>query len=228
MAFETHGIILFIIAGIELFLGLYVFTRNRRDSVSTTFLLLVISIVIWLLVNAILALSLQSGFNESYYRTAYFSGILIATSFIFFAWVFPYKSSNISKIIKMVLSAIIPIFFILFFFTDLMLVDAVKNGNLSDITYGSLFPLYIVYFSILCAWGFYILFMKLLKAEGMHKWQLKFVIIGTIIPFIVNIITDILMPWMGYPRDAWVVYVGAESSIVLVGLTSYILFKKNI
>jgi hypothetical protein len=41
MAFETHGIILFIVAGIELFLGLYVFIRNRRDGISTSFFVMI-------------------------------------------------------------------------------------------------------------------------------------------------------------------------------------------
>jgi hypothetical protein len=225
---NIHAVIIIGVAVAELMLGLYVLLRNRKDSISITFFALVVSIVIWVTANAVLVGSLQGIMNALYYKVAYFSGILIATTFVQFAWVFPYKSANTSKTVKTALSFIVLLFFALFFFSDVLIVDVVKNGNTSDITYGNIFSVYIAYFAGLFIWAFYVLISKAIKADGLHRWQLKLVIISVMIPFIVNITTDIIMPWLGYARGTWLVYLGAESSIVWVGLTSYILFKKNI
>lgn len=223
----THGIILLIIALLELALGFNIYSRDRNNSVNKSFLALTLGVIIWVAVNAFLALTKETDL-VLWYRLAYFAGVIIASSFLYFAWVFPYRLFFTDWRRKIIVIAPIILFIPLFFLTDLMILSVTKNEQVPVVDYGSWFSLYVAYFVAFFAWAFLSLVKKYRRSDGMHRWQLKYVIISALIPVVVNLFTDIFLPWFGYSRQPWMVYIGAELSVVWLGLTAYVAFKKKV
>lgn len=221
-----HGAVLLIIAILELLLGLYIYNRDRKNAVNITFLLLTTGVLVWVSANSVLAFSAET--INVWYRLAYFSGIIICSSFLYFSWVFPYRLIFTNWLRKLITIVPIAVFGYLFFLTGTLIVDVKKTDLIAVVNYGKLFALYMIVFVVYFSWAFYSLIRKYQRSNGIHSWQLKFVILSALIPVVVNIITDIALPWSGYSRQPWIVYIGAELSVVWLGLTAYVVFKKKI
>ncbi len=222
----AHGVVLLIIALLELLLGLYIYNRDRKNAVNITFLLLTIGVLFWVSANSVLAFPTMS--VDFWYRLAYSAGIIICSSFLYFSWVFPYRLIFTNWLRKLITIVPIAVFVYLFFLTDTLIVDVKKTDLIAVVNYGNLFALYMIVFVVYFGWAFYSLIRKYQRSNGMHRWQLKYVILSALIPVVINFITDIVLPWAGYSRQPWMVYIGAELSVVWLGLTAYVAFKKKV
>ncbi|MBU0707579.1 hypothetical protein KKG41_04370 [Patescibacteria group bacterium] len=223
---EASSIIVFIIAFLEILLGFYVLSRNKKDPINISFFIVVMGVVIWICSNAIISFLSNENTIELIYRLTYIAGAIIAGGFLYFSWVFPYKMSFI-RWSKWLLLLIPTIFLIIFTFTTDFIVSGVVKYPLSyDTTSGSGYGLYVLIFVAFFLWAFYELFRKLRRSDGIHHWQLKFVLISVLIPFVVSLVTDIILPWTGYDRGMLMMFAGSMSSAVWLGLNGYILFKK--
>jgi hypothetical protein len=65
-------------------------------------------------------------------------------------------------------------------------------------------------------------------SEGIHRWQLKNFLIGIVISSFFGILLNLIFPWLDIFMYDFLSVIGAITSVIWLGFTSYILFKKNI
>ncbi|MDD5566956.1 MAG: histidine kinase N-terminal 7TM domain-containing protein [Patescibacteria group bacterium] len=224
----THGIILYIIGALEIILAFYVLLRNSKSEVCRAYFAFAFGVIIWVLANGSVALFHDSVHLLLLYKLTYFGGAITAGSFLYFTWVFPYKVSYINTIKKVIV--VIPGILLgaLLFWTD-SVVSGFKFLSWGiQVSFGNLYILYVIIFLIYFPWAFIHLYKKYRRSNGMHYWQLKYLLISTSIPFVVSLVTDIFVPWLVHEPGSWTVFLGSETTIIWLGLTAYILFKKEV
>lgn len=222
---QIHGYILLGVAALEALIGRYVYIRDKKNPVNIAFTWLVLCILFWVSINAKLALTTGTD-NIVWYQAAYLSGLLIGASLLNFVWVFPYRVFQVSKkAIIMLLAPLAPFLYLIFFTRDI--ISGVQYvGITARVEFGNGLILFLAVFVLYFLVSFYFLLKKYLRSDGIHQWQLKYVFISVLIPFLVNTIIDIILPLEHASRMPWMEYFGAESSLVWLGFTGYILFAK--
>ncbi len=225
---DIRGIILYIIALLILILGFYILDRDKKNPINKSFFVIVIGVIIWICSNATISFLEDKSLIELFYRLTYVGGALLTGGFLFFAWVFPYKLSFI-KFFRWIILLVPTLFFMAFsLVTDLVVSGVVRYKHNYDTTSGSLYGLYVAFFVVFFSWAFIELIRKYRRSDGMHLWQIKFVLISVLIPFVVGLITDLILPWLGYEKEVWMLNIGSMSSAVWLVLNGYILFKKQV
>ncbi|MFA6198629.1 MAG: histidine kinase N-terminal 7TM domain-containing protein [Patescibacteria group bacterium] len=222
---QIHGYILLGVIILEALLGRYVYYRDRKNPVNIAFSLLVLCILIWVAINAKLALTIVAD-DIAWYRSAYFTGLLIGASQLYFVWVFPYRTFVISRKKAAILLLPVVVFIHFIFFTRFIISGIQNVGVTARGEFGNGFYVYLIIFACYFIVGFYSLLKKYIHSDGIHRWQLKYIFISILIPFLINILLDMVLPALHVTRMPWMEYFGAESSVIWLGFTSYVLFKK--
>jgi len=222
-----HGIILLIVGTLELILGISFLVKKRVGEAARWYSLFILSVVVWVLTNAAMALSDSASLLYYFTEMTYAGSMFIAPTFLLFSYTFPAPKKAISTAFTVLLfvPAIINIFIV--FLSDLYIKNLeIVNGSVQE-TFDWMIYVFSALFVIYWIWGIFNLVGSYKKSDGLYRWQLKYLLIGIAISSIVGIAFDILLPLFGinFSGRNWI---GAEFSIVWLGFTSYILFKKNI
>lgn len=224
----VHGIILLLIAFLELVLGLYILLRNPKNEISRWYSLLVFSIMLWVIGNGGSIFFNNLNIINFINKLAWVGPIILAPTFLFLSWVFPYKTKALT--IKNWLIFFIPIiFFLIILFTSFL--PIMKSTNLDEWrtpNFGPGLHLFNAFFIIYWLWAIYNFYKKYKTADGIHHWQLKYLLIGIIISSLYGITLNLILPWINMTVLPIVGAIGAEASIFWLGFTAYVLFKKDI
>lgn len=226
---ETHGIILQIIGYLELVLSLYVLFQNPNDRIRRWYALLVLSVAIWvwsigavLFVDDIFIIDILTRLN-------WVGPILIAPTLLFFSWVFPYIDKKISINNWLIFSFPIFIGLFLLYFRTFPIFTTIQIDPWRTVVFGPGLHIFNSLFLVYWLWATYNLYRKFKTADGINRWLLRYVLLGIIISSIFGIVSNMILPWFGYWIDhPYLSAIGPELSIIWLGFTSYILFKKNI
>lgn len=221
-----HGIILLIVAVLELWLGLYILFRSPRDPINKSFILLTGAILLWVISNALIAFISNLVIVELLFRLAYVGGVFIGLFFLLFTAYFPYRTFQVPKrtMFFIALPSLALSFVLLFSDSIMSGLTVVRGVNVAKLE--PLFVLYLIYFLVYFIWTFLILYKKFIRSDGIHRWQLKYVLLSTTIPFAISLVTDVILPWISGVPVAITIFFGSESSIVWLALTAYVAFGK--
>lgn len=223
---DIRPIIIFIISGLTLFLGFYILSKNPKAELNRAFLVTALGVTLWTVSNGVVAFLEREANILFFYKLTYVGGAIIIGAFLWFAIAFPFRLSNPGWKTWTTIIGVPVILSILSLATDLI-INGVRGSNFFlDTTSGPLYWLYVAFFLVFFGRAFYLLIKKLLRADGIHFWQLKYVLLSVAVPFVIATITDIIMPWIGYDRSGWTWYAGSLSTSVWVALTSFILFRR--
>lgn len=200
MTFLLASSIVILIA--NLFLGLFVYFGNRRSRLHQCYLLLILSISIWIM--GIILIPLIGIKYRNWLILAgkipFLGGSLVAGFFLYFSQLFPKKSISFSKIINLFAIVLIIGMVLMSLFTDLALRDVlILNHREYRPEYGSLYPFWAIIFLLYFGNGLAILIRKYRKAQGIEKLQIKYFFIGTAMSAAVAITTNLLFPLFGVP-----------------------------
>lgn len=222
--------IAYFIALLELLLGLFILFRHKGNPINTSFFVLTLGVVLWIVSTSTLDLINIDSQKEAifWYNLAHIGGAVLISGFLYFAWVFPYRMFFITWPRKLIIYVPCLFFIVLVLTTRLVIADVVKYSWGYDVRPGSLYGLYALFFIGFFVWGFFELLRKYRRSDGMHVWQLKYVLISVLIPFLVGATTDIVIPWLGINRGYLTLHLGAFATAVWLGLTAYVLFKKKV
>ncbi|MFH1598051.1 MAG: histidine kinase N-terminal 7TM domain-containing protein [Patescibacteria group bacterium] len=222
---QIQGTILLVIAGIELILGLYLFFRHPKNHITISYFLFILGVVIWVISNGLAIF--RGGSDIVWWKMTYVGGALLASSFVYFAMVFPYSKKQISKCLISCLYLPAIYFTIVLFSTNILVERLIKKENqISNVTLGPLYHLYVLFVVIFCLWGLYYLFTKFKTSDGIHRWQLKYLLWGIVISSVVAVTSDLVMPFFSENYLINYPWVGSGFSIVWLFFTSYVVFKK--
>ncbi|MBU1148654.1 hypothetical protein KKI23_01045 [Patescibacteria group bacterium] len=211
---------------IELFLGIWLLIKYQRSAINTWYGLFIFSVAAWVFSNAGLYLSEYLGNNNSLFlfnQLTWLAGVVLTCAFLFFSFVFPFSQKPIKKWAYLLFLIPLTLFSFLVFFTDNFQTDILIAANSQRYVMGDLFYLFPPFFFVYWIWSITNLAKKYQAADGIHKWQIKYLLIGIIVSLLIIIGVDIIPITFG-----WKVIngVGEFATLIWLFFTSYIILKK--
>lgn len=217
------GYTLLVIALIEFILGLLFIFKYQKSQTTIWYGLFCIGVSVYVASNGsgyIFGAS-GGGFNE---HAGWAGGIIATIMFLPFSYSFPITRKKISELLSLVMWPFV-IFLPASLFTDLLISNKgiYKFGESYETSVGIYFWVMILFFGVYWFWSFINLIASHQTSDGIHRWQLKYLILGTLLSFAVTVSFDIIIPLVTSSRFG---YVGSLFTSVWLGFTSYILLKK--
>lgn len=224
MIVDAHGIILLVIAALELLFVYYLWHTRSKGHVLYSFAGFAVSVVVWVGGNGLHRLVLTNKAAFFWTDVNHMAAMLIAIFFLYFSWAFPclVASIKIKKVVLLIAPAVI--FFCLMFFTNTIIQDVTGPNNNRYQVNGPLYHLYAVVFLAYFISALTNLFKRYKSSGGDQKWQLGALLIGLIGSGTFGTLFDLFLPWFGGPQYF---YIGPESSVIWLGFVSYIVFSKR-
>ncbi len=220
---EINEILLIIIALFNFIFAGYIYERNKKSHINISFALMFAFAGIWSLVVALFRSTSDPIVAQQYVSIYYIAAMLIAPSFLFFCIVYPFPSFliNFKKILQIYIAAIIVSIILLI--PDVMIKGVLINDiNQVELHWG--YYIYFVVFILYILIALKMLIRKYSKSDGVSRFQLKYIISGAIIGFVVGIIFDLILPLFGNYNLIWI---GPYSSLILMIFVYYLISKKE-
>lgn len=208
----------------ELVLGVFLLVKYRRGAVNSWYTLFVFAVTAWVGTNIFLN-GLQFGEQSLILeKVTWFIGVFITSFFLMFSFYFPFSKKKLSK--SYLWLVIVPaIFFtVIIFSNDLFIKEVIESHSTYTLVTGPLYFTFPVFFIFYWMWSVINLVTKFRIADGLHKWQLKYLLMGILIPLPIVLVTDILLPTV---TDSALGWVGSVSSIIWLGFSAYIIYGRS-
>lgn len=200
---------------VNLVLGVSIYRKKEnRDWSNTLFALILISIFIWALAEA---LSVSFSVARDIYIVeiiSYISAGLIAYFFLSFTFTFPSEDITLPKkdIVLLTAPLAIAVFLTL---SGFVVRDVSPVSNYKTIIYGSGYLAYGFYIVSYFIFAFRNIIYKYSKSKGLIRTHTKYLLMSTIIPTAIGITTNLLFPTFGYFQLMWF---GPLTTIILASL----------
>ncbi|MFC1721066.1 ATP-binding protein [Patescibacteria group bacterium] len=159
-------------------------------------------------------------------QALYISASLIASSFLYFCYIFPDNEKVPRKVLSFILLFNFAIIFLIV--TDgLVIKDVIVNPHGENtITFGSVYIVYVLYILSNFLFGFYKLFRKFTASvEQLKKTQIVYLLIGYVLSANIAFATNLILPWFGYFDLNWL---GQTSTILMVMFAVFAILKHNL
>lgn len=220
-----HGILMLVIGTLELALGVYLFVRRASGPGIVWYTLFTLSIALWVFSNSVAAFTDSGAVRVEAIEMTNGIGGFIAVLFLLFTYSYPVPQRLLSPVFLSLLfaPAVINLFVVI---VDNVYIDSIEVQG-ARLLYENSTALAVFAVGFLLYWGFGIrnLVRSYLRADGIHRETLRFLLTGIFISSVVVILFDVLLPAFGttFPGSSWL---GSELSVVWLAYTSYILFRK--
>ncbi len=171
-----------------------IYSRSAKNKKSRLFILILLLIIGYLISHTVHFILMASEDATILDNSCHSLLLLIIITITFFTWNFP----NERKIgIVKSLAILVPslILFILLW-TDNLIHESHIHGSMYEAHYGSLYPLYLIFYTLLIALNFYWLIKKYYAEENeLIKKQILLFTIGLIITNLITFIFGLFLPW---------------------------------
>jgi signal transduction histidine kinase len=219
---DLINILIIIVTLANLFLGIVVFLKNRRNLIDKAFILIIISVFLWA-VGMILYRSSEQELVVYWCRILYVNATFTASTFLFFSSIFPENKIKYNKSFLVV--GVLINFLIVYFtgFTSYIINDIkyISSGE-NIIIFGKLYFVYVLYILSYFSIGFSLLFKKINKSVGFERRQLIYVFLAYAITGNLAFVTNLILPWFQYVQLNWL---GQVLTIIHVFFTAYSIIK---
>jgi len=215
--FDRIDITLIFVAFIYLSLAVLIYFEGRDRKISYSYVVVILSVILWT-IGMILYRSASSENSLFWCQVLYMAATFTASTFLIFAYIFPYGLLPSIKKITLIVIANLTII-VLVSLPDLIIKSVYPIiGQEKEIIWGRWYFLYVLYIGGLFLSGLILLFKKYLKAERSIKSQLKYVLLGYFLGSNLAMVTNLLMVWWGDFRLNWL---GQILSAFMVFFTVY-------
>jgi two-component system phosphate regulon sensor histidine kinase PhoR len=213
--------------------GFVIFRRNYKDKINLLFFFVLLAVSFWTIGMIFYRGIKDISLSVIFARILYFSATFIPIAFLYF--VFNYSKVQVGIFINIILIlffsyialiSILPNFLI----KDVIVVPGKEKIIIFDNRLHLLYALYIIlYFSV----SFYLLFKFLLRSKEfseLTRVQVYYLFLGTIIPTVIGVISNLILPLLGYFELNWLGQIGVISLVILLGyaVLKYQLFNIKI
>ncbi len=222
MIFDPINIILAVIALLNFVLGILIFARGYWREVHVVYTFNILAIIAWILAMIFFRLTPE--------ETALIWGIalyaaptLIASSFLYFTYVFPSREEE-HIALKTALIFIINAAVVALLAMPGVIIEGVvvQSGQENEIIFSGYYWIYVLYILAFFTFGFLRLFMKYLRRSGLERLQIIYLAIGYALAANLAFVTNLIMPWLGHFFLNWM---GPVFTILMVAFTGYAILR---
>lgn len=208
----------------ELFLACYFWRKCAKNEILRVMGFLALFVGLWVIITAINSYSI-SPLAEFRDKFTYAFGVLLVTALLNFVILFPYPMFRLDRLHYVFMYTPAAIFTLIIFGGHEIVNHYYSNLTLSGQWVGGpLYWVYNVYLLALYSATLVVLVIKSKKTDGIHRRNINLVIWSIIFGGAPGIIFDVFIPLV--TNQAKYPLVGTLSSVVWLGLTSYIILRK--
>jgi len=209
----------------NLALAALIIWKNPRSGINRTFGLIVILIALWSFSNYLSDASNLYPEALFWNRMVYTAAAVIPIFTVLFSIYFPEggAADGFIKLALIVLPGVI--LTALSLFTDLIVKNIYFTSSGTGINYGPIFLAHSLYMVAYLAYAFYLMALKYYKFQGLHKTQIKYVLLGSLISTMLAVFTNILLPMFG---NFNLTGFGPSFMLILIGFTTYAVLKHRL
>lgn len=218
-------VLLTIITVINSALGLLILFSPGKHASSRIYSFIMLTTLLWIF--SIIFYRQASPENIVWWTKAlYTSATLIASTFLFFTYLFPVKDSFSWKKKLLVVLPNLAIVFLVIFGKSIIVDASVNPDGENIIIFGKLYILYAVYILVYFNYAFYRLFDKYKTlTEVYQKRQALFFLTGYFISAFIAFATNLILPWFGYFGLNWL---GQVSTVFIVVFATYAIIRHQL
>lgn len=205
--------------------GFWVYLSDRKSKINQLFLLLTLSIFLWVPLPFFFNLSVFSGIALLLVRWGYAAVSLFMIAFYFFALYFPRKSEKRHLLDVIILS--LGLFIFILSFTPFL----IKNIEFTDLGVNPIFGegkiFYFISLFIMSALYLFIIFKKYFILIPHEKLRAQYFLLGLSFFVAINLFFNVILPILGQPVAKFY-YFGNYSAVFLLGLTAFAIVKQEL
>lgn len=222
---EIKIIILIISAIINIFLGVLIYSKSKKEIPNILFSLMTFFIALWSmgLLFFIHAQSLSQAFLwvKFYYVAASF----IASVFLHFCLVFLNKKKLSLFLVSLIYFFPIALIFV-FLFNNFLIKEIITANEEKDVILNlSYYSLYGVWYIVMMSIAFIVLFKKYYQSIEIEKIQIKYILSGTFASALLGMYFNLILPWFGNYQLIWL---GPVATLIMVIVMSYAITRYRI
>lgn len=212
----------------EVLLAIYILTRHPASLVKNVLGLMTLSAALWLFSGGYGALIGDLNGVLFWWKVTFLGATGIAAFFLLFSWAFPFQREKIKGVHYVIVILPIVFFGFLLFLTDSLVKGLDTSGKLPMLTFGISHKLFAAYFIGYWLWAIINLFKKYKASDGLHRWQLKILLWGTVISSVIGITTNLIFALAGiaYKNFDWSI-IGYIASAIWLGVVSYVIWGRR-
>jgi signal transduction histidine kinase len=223
---DFQNLLILVSVVVNLFLGFFVLSEGRGKLKNRFFGGIALSVSLWS--AGMMLFRSASAVNDSIFwgKILYLAPIFIVVSFLFFSYAFVYKkkkkdfSEKIASVIVITLGLLISYITL---FTNKIVNDVLLiPGQEKNIIFGSFYFSYGIFIAFAFALGYFILLFNIKNSSGIFKMQLIYVFIGTFLASTLAMITNLILPSLGFFKLNWI---GQVFSVIMTGFIAYAVLK---
>jgi len=222
---DLNFFLLLITILIDLSLAAYVYFKNRQSRVNVSFSLLLLSVAFWAFTN-IVCLKVRTVWGGIIWsEVSYISATLIASTFLYFSYIFPPSLSSLKKFLfkprhKLYIVISIPLVSVIVFIPNFTVKTVVLEPW--KIITGTGLYIFAFHFLFTMAWMFYNLFRKYLISRGIERTQLKYLFLGSGLSTILGSFCNLILPLQ---RNYKFVWLGPVFSLIMMVSIAYAILR---
>lgn len=208
-------------------LGALTYLNNRNDIKNKSFSLLLISIGIWTLFPFVTSIAADNDTALFYGRLVYIFALFTPPNFyLAISIILEIQNQKKNKIITKI-AYLVSLLFLPFSFSNLLITNVKRFMPNFFVSPGILYPVFILFFGVICLFTFYNLYSVYKKSSGVFKNQVKYVFVGFAVAFIGGIF-HVCSPYINVeiiPHDFFIILF---SIIISYAIIYYRLMDINI
>lgn len=229
--FGDDFILFLIVFALIIGLGGIIFINDKKNKLHQSFLLLSLTMAVWVFSNYMQDAVLENGLKILLIRVDFISAIFMSYAFFNFCYVFAAEYIKIKKvgIYKTILALISVAFSLLIIFSDKIIKKIVFLTDVITPVYGTLYYSYLTFLLFFLIAGLVFLLIKYVKEDVSTKKSTFLIISGFVLMIIVMIITNIILSifFENSPNFLFYSRLGVYSVLILIGFMSYAIAKNN-
>ncbi len=222
---ETSSIFLFIVAIVASYLSFYVL-KGKRDFSTICFAFLILSISIWSYGLAFFSITSDASAALAFTKVYYIAAAGIPLFFWLFTMSFP-KDRAVSRIYQIGMFAIFGVLSGAIILKEGFIIKSVlmtypKGAVINHEGYG-IYAIYIIGFLVAAYINLVLSYFKN-KGDKLASGQLRFMIIGTVIPYVFGVYFTLILPVFTYVY----IWIGPLFGLAMVMIVLYAVFKQHL
>ena len=223
--FDVINIVLVLVACINFFLGVLVFLNGKQKKINVVYSLNALAVVSW--VVSMIFFRLASPETNLFWATIlYISPTFVASSFLYFTYIFPSQQEKKLFLKSVVIFSINALIVVLVAWPDFIVREVnVRPGLEKELLFGRFYWLYAIYIFSFFTFGFWRILQRLLCETGIEKLRTLYFLLGYAIAANLAFVTNLLMPWVGLFFLNWL---GQIFTSFMVGFTVYAIVKHRL
>ncbi len=204
-------------------LAVFIALRSRRNRIHVIFAILLVCVALWTFGITMFRSSSHPSEALFWSRFYYVAAAMIASSFCYLARIFPQELAPMTPWQRLLIFGYPLLTAVLMPLNSYLVVDV---AILTDRREAVLDPLdyftYSSWFIFIMGWAFSHLRQKYRLFDGMHKLQIRYVLIGAFTSTLLGATFNLLLPWFGYYQWIWL---GPVFTIIMISCIAYAIIR---